>query len=367
MTAERISIAPKPTRYVDMKSISAYKGIWATSNRMNLPYLPYDSFDADGKALQAPQDTAPQAVINDTTTAQSNYQQLLSGITGMPEAGQYQGKSQQQTATEILTKSKSSEVSNYQFIDNASEATKAIGKVWLELATIVYDTERLLPYVNEEGEQDVETVNFQDLQLLPSEMDVEADAGPMQATTRQEALNAMFALGSLLGPDATLVFSEEIVSNADFKGSEKVAKKLGLLSQAKTGIGGKEGQEQDPEAVQALQQADQTIETLQSNIQQLQAYISQMQVAEQVAHIEGKVKLITQQMADETKILLKQMDLAQADKEAQAKLQADYDSKQMDLQKELIKLYSAQPQVSSIDPNPSLNAINGQRNTVFAM
>jgi phage shock protein A len=119
--------------------------------------------------------------------------------------------------------------------------------------------------------------------------------------------------------------------------------------------------------VQALQQADQTIETLQSNIQQLQAYISQMQVAEQVAHIEGKVKLITQQMADETKILLKQMDLSQADKEAQAKLQADYDSKQMDLQKELIKLYSTQPQVSSINPNPSLNAIDGQRNTVFAM
>jgi hypothetical protein len=362
--AERIAIAPKNTRYVDMKSIAPYKSLYANANKVNTPYLPYDSTDEDGKPLNAPTDSNPAVNISDTTTAQTNFQGLLSGIMGMPEQGNSVSKGLQETATEVLTRSKSSEVSNFQFIDNASQAVRAIGKVWLELANIVWDTSRMMP-MSIDGKMDSSEITFTDLGIIPSEVEVDVEAGPMIATQRQESLNSLLALGALLGPEATLVFADDLVRNSNYQDAEIVASKLQAYAKNKTGIGSDPNSQPDPEAEQALAKADETIQSQQMTIDQMQAYISQMQIESQVAQIEAKAKIMTQQMSDDTKVYIEQMKIVANDQAKQAELAQKYEADQQKAQLELMKLYASQPQIIVPSGKPSMSAINGQRNTVF--
>jgi len=121
----------------------------------------------------------------------------------------------------------------------------------------------------------MENINVAELDIIPSELEVDIDAGPMQETQRKENLNGLLALGSMLGPEVALVFADNIVRNADFDDSEAVATKLEAYAKMKTGIGGDTSQEQDPEAVAALQQAQATVQELQNQLAQSQLYIQQ--------------------------------------------------------------------------------------------
>jgi FlaG/FlaF family flagellin (archaellin) len=187
----------------------------------------------------------------------------------------------------------------------------------------------------------------------------------MMATQRQESLNSLLALGALLGPEATLVFADDMVRNSNFSDAEAVASKLQAYAKSKTGIGGDPNAQTDPEAEQALASADQTIQSQQQTIDQMQAYISQMQVESQVAQIEAKAKIMTQKMSDDTKVYIEQMKITANDSAKQAELAQKYEADQQKAQIELMKLYASQPAIVAPGGAPKLTAINGQRNTTF--
>ena len=366
LTAERMAIAPKTTRFVDMKSIINYKDIWQKSNRLNVPFLPYDSRDTEGNVYTAPVSDNPSVDIAGPSAAQASYQAVMSSILGMPEAGSLISGSPNQTASEVLTRAKNTEVSNFQYMDNAAKSVKAIGKVFIEMMTIIYDTERMLPTVVD-GQQSVDSVNVAELNIFPSEMDVSVDAGPMMDTQRHEAFQSLLALGSMLGPEATLVFASDILANADFDNAEAVATKLDAYAKMKTGIGADKSQEQDPEAVAALQQAQTAVTQLQQTAQQNTLYIQQLQAELSSRNLDLQVAREKMQWDYKKAIDVEAMKLQGTQTVTQQKIEADANLEAQKASQEVDKTMAQPPVINIVTGVPAdRNSIGGQRNDLFA-
>lgn len=365
LTAEKIAISPKTTRFVDMKSIADYKDIWQQANRLNVPYLPYNSKGKEGEVYEKPITDNPSVDITGPAAAQQNYQQLLSAILGIPEAGVMTEQGANETATAVLTRSRSTEIANFQYFDNTAKSVKAIGKVLLEMLNIIYDTERMLPTV-EDGEAQMQNINVAELDIIPSELEVNVDAGPMQETQRKESLNGLLALGSMLGPEAALIFASDIVNNSDFDGAEAVATKLEAYAKIKTGIGADQSQEQDPEAVAALQQAQQTVQTLQEQLAQSQLYIQQQGALIADKSLELQIAREKMQWDYKKAIDVEAMKLQGAQSMQTQELQAKGTIEAMKSSSQVDVALAQQPETVIVQgAQPPLTSVAGQKNDLF--
>lgn len=363
LTAERIAISPKTTRFVDFKSIANYKDIWQKANKLNVPFLPYDSKIGD-ETFAPPVTDNPSVDISSSTQAQSTYQGMLSSILGMQEAGAMSDGASNETAASVLTRSRSNETSNYQYMDNASKSIKSMYRVLLEMMNFVYDTERKLPYKDEDGMSNRD-INVQEENLIPSEFELSLDAGPMLSTQRKEELQGLLAIGSLLGPDATMVFAEDLFRNSDVDGAGIIADKMKAYAESK-GIGAVQSNQQDPEAVQALQQASEVADQLKQQIDQQQLYIQQLQAQQADKNLELQVAREKMQMDYKKAIDVKMLDLQGAQALQSQELQAKAESEFLKAQTEVDKVMNQPPQITVFNgAEPRMNAVDGQRNDLF--
>jgi hypothetical protein len=367
LTAERINLSPKATQYTDMRSIINYKDIWQQSNKVSLPYLPYDSVDAEGNELQKPTPRDVQVQITDVTTAQQTYQANLASVLGIPEAGLQGAGASNETAASVLTRNRSTELSNYQFLDNAAKSIAAIGRVVLEMLPIIYDTERLLSVKNEDGTK-METIDIGSMNLISSEFEVSVDAGPMTATQKKEELNALIALGSMLGPDVTLAFASDIVRNASFSNSEEIARKIDSVARAKGIDVAGMGKDVDPDAEQALQAAEQALQAVQDRLNQANGYISQLQQEIMAQKEMSEAEIVKAQVMAKSRIDVEALKIQGKASETQLKIQADAEQA---LQDATIKLQIEQRKIDSanqaIQPGfkPDYDSIGGMKNKPF--
>jgi hypothetical protein len=366
LIAERLALGIKAQNYIDIDAIEPYLDVAEKLNRLNLPFVPLKLWDEENKRERSMPVQTSSAQVGDVTAALAEYRSLLSVVAGMPEGGSEVDGPANMTATEILTKARSADLANFQFLDNMSLSIKAIGKIILELLNIIYDTPRMVP-LKKGDDLMIEEVDVQAMGIIPSEFEVEVTDGPLYATQQAESLSQLLALASLLGPEGAWALAPRIAKATNIPDSEGLAKELAIVANKQLGINLEQNPEEDPDAVAALEQASQAVDALQSQVDQANLYISQMQVERQVAEIEAKAKLMAQQMGDNTKIYLKQMEIAASSEEQQTAIRAEYDMKQEELRAELLKLYAAQPQI--IIPEravaPEYTSIGGQRNDIF--
>jgi hypothetical protein len=367
LTAERIAISPKTTRYVDGKSIIKYKDFWQQANKLNPPYLPYDSKVGD-ETFNPPTDSNPSVNLSDTSTAQQNYQQLLSGVLGMSENGAVTEQGLNETATSILTRNKSKELANFQYMNNAAKSIKAVGRVLLEMMSIIYDTERMVPVVSEENGKQMVSIDYQQLDIIPDELEVNIEAGPMQATERNEELNGLLALGTMLGPDVALAFADDIVSNTNWKNAKSVAAKLKQMATTKLGLTDPNAPAPaiDPQAQQALDAASQATEQLQTRINEANNYINML--VTEIQNKDKEIQLGREKMAMDYKkaVDVEAMKQQGALNKVQAELVADAELQAQKQNAEVDKAMAEQPQINVIAGiTPRYNSVDGLRSRQF--
>ena len=367
LTAERINLSPKATQYVDMRGIINYKDIWQQANKLSLPFLPYDSIDAQGNPIEKPIPRDVQVQISDVTTAQQIYQANLASVLGIPEAGLQGAGNTNETAASVLTRNRSTELSNYQFLDNAAKSIAAIGRVVLEMLPIIYDTERLMPIKGVDGLQ-TQTIDVSELGILASEYEVSVDAGPMTATQRKEELNALIALGSMLGPDVTLAFASDIVRNADFTNAEDIARKIDSVAKSKGIDVGSKDNGIDPEAEAALQSADQALQAVQQRLDQANEYISQLTQEIQGQKDMAQAEIVKAQIGAKSRVDVEGMKIQGKATEVQVKIMADSAQAERDAQLDLAKHQleiASRPITIQDGGTPDYNSVGGLRNKPF--
>jgi hypothetical protein len=193
----------------------------------------------------------------------------------------------------VLAAQRQSDVGTFEFQDNLAGAIKYTGEILVDLIPKVYDTERQIRVLSEDGQSDIVTINktIMDEQtntpviindLSQGKYDVVTDVGPTYNTKRVEALNFLSEL-SKSSPLFAQIAPDLLAKNVDFPFSEELsdrARKV-MLSQGVV--------EPTQEELQEAQQAQQQKQPEQPSVkEQMEFQAAQLELESKAADVDNK-------------------------------------------------------------------------------
>ena len=271
---ESIALAPKAKWLLAEGQDEGHEQEWAQANTKAFPVLRYKMKDIEGTPAPVPTRIQPEPPPSGVMGAMAVIDQDLKSVLGVFDpnqipTGNISGKALNGQQQQI-------DLTNYHYYDNFTRSLRWTGKIILDLIPQVYDTERVLRIIGDDGKPDLITLNERKVNemgvvevlndVTVGEYDVVMDTGPGYNSKRQEAVDSMM---SLLGADPTLMQTagDLIFRNMDFPGSDVIADRMAAsnpLAQIN------EKSDVPPQVQMQLQQSQTVIKQLQQQIQQMQ-------------------------------------------------------------------------------------------------
>lgn len=230
--AEMIALAPKAPFLLTPEQIKNHRAMWDRANVSPLPYLLYNPDPAAPGA--APQRVAapqpPSAMWQEAQIAADD----MKGTTGIYDAG-LGAKSNETSGRAILARQREGDTSTYHFFDNLAYAIRRAGEIVCALIPKIYDTERVVRLLNEDGSEawvrinqstiaeDGQPIVINDLSV--GKYDVTVSTGPSYTTQRVEAANAMVEFARAY-PNAAPAMLDKIAKMMDWPEHEEIAARL---------------------------------------------------------------------------------------------------------------------------------------------
>jgi hypothetical protein len=280
--AELVALAPKAPWVMAEGQDEGHETEWDSANTKTYSRLVYKPVTTeDGSPLPAPQRQQPQQIPAANVTAANNAAEDMKAVAGIydPSMGDREGDP---SGVALGRHQQQSEISNFHFYDNQCRSLRWTGILILDLIPKIYDTQRVLRCIGEDGEAEGITINEKVRDELGAitkvlndvtvgRYDVVMDTGPGYNTRRMEtAENMMALLNTPLGEKIATVADDVVVRHFDWTGSRDLADRLAAanpLAQAES------IPDMPPEA-QAI------IKQLQAQVQQMQQQMQQMQLEE---------------------------------------------------------------------------------------
>src|ERR1017187_1243536 len=214
---------------------------WDNMNRDNAAYVTWKHKDEDGVEIPPPQRIEPPGTVPaflDGMKIAAAEMELASG----QQSGQQQNPAVERTPRAIDARERSGETSTYHFIDNLAIAIKYTGKIILDLIPYIYDTERVIQILGEDGSQTRVKVSpdIKEAYKIQEEKDdvtkvlfnpkvgkyeVESHVGPAYASQRQEAWNAFVQI-TTGSPELINEIGDLMFQSADFPLADKIAERI---------------------------------------------------------------------------------------------------------------------------------------------
>ena len=267
---ESVALAPKAKWLMAEGQNEGHENDWANANQKSMPVLLYKQKDIEG--IQAPppqrlQPEPPPAGVMSAAAAISLDLQAVIGIVDpnqLPQ-GNISGKALQGQQTQV-------DMANFHYFDNLTRSIKQTGKIILDLIPKIYDTQRVMRIIGDDGKPDLVTINEQQAvgtvlnDVTVGEYDVTMDTGPGYNSKRQAAVDAMMPL---IGGNQKLmdIAGDLVFRNMDFPGADTIADRL-AASNPLAQIDDKSPV--PPQVQMQLAQSKQMIEQMQQQMQQLQ-------------------------------------------------------------------------------------------------
>jgi len=271
---ESIALAPKAKWLLAEGQDEGHEQEWAQANTKAFPVLRYKMKDIEGTPAPVPTRIQPEPPPAGVMGAMAVIDQDLKSVLGVFDpnqipTGNISGKALNGQQQQI-------DLTNYHYYDNFTRSLRWTGKIILDLIPQVYDTERVLRIIGDDGKPDLITLNERKVNemgvvevlndVTVGEYDVVMDTGPGYNSKRQEAVDSMM---SLLSADPTLMQTagDLIFRNMDFPGSDVIADRMAAsnpLAQID------EKSDVPPQVQMQLQQSQTVIKQLQQQIQQMQ-------------------------------------------------------------------------------------------------
>lgn len=307
--AEFVALQTKAPFVGTAESIEPYLQDWENANVENKAVLLYKGTSLEGNPIPPPQRVQPPVMASAYIEGLKISQAEMMMATGQYQAVMGQ-PSNETSGVAIQQRQRQGENATYHVIDRLASAIRYTGRIILDLIPRVYDTERALMIMGEDGtqtqvhvdpnapqahqttvdpnqppaqpdmnaDQDPDTARQQALRTVFNpkigRYSVVADVGPSFATKRQEALNAFSQIMSQ-NPAAFQVVGDFWARNADFPGADELATRLkrGIPPQYKSETPDpqvqaitQQAQQQGEHAKQLLGQADAEIASLKAQL-----------------------------------------------------------------------------------------------------
>jgi hypothetical protein len=276
--AELIALAPKVPFIGPKGAFDSDITRWQTANTQSHSFLEYDPVPAAGNVppQRQPLDTGPAAgALQEALNASDD----IKAIVGMYDAS-LGARSNETSGKAIMARQREGDISTFHFIDNMARAIRHTGRILIDLIPHVYDTERIVRVIGEDGKQEAKQINapyqVQDPKtgqpvvdetgkaiealhdLTAGKYDLTVTTGPSFTTRREEAAASMTeALRAF--PQAAPVIVPELAKNLDWPGADDIAEKLEQMNSGQI----------PPELQKQIEEGKQQLQTLTQENQQL--------------------------------------------------------------------------------------------------
>lgn len=233
---ESLALAPKAKWLLAAGQDEGFENEFAQANissRASLHYLPR----VDGAEVPPPQRIAPEPPPPGFIEASMMASQNLSRVLGIYDPGVTQSRLHKSDKT-INAEDQQTDQSNFHVYDNLTRSIAQVGRIILDWAPIVYDTQRVVRIIGEDGRPSMEIVNEKKMDefgaiqtilndITVGEYDVVMDTGPGYDSKRQEAVTIFTEmLSTPLGEKIAQVADDVIVRNLDVPGADVIADRL---------------------------------------------------------------------------------------------------------------------------------------------
>jgi len=230
---ETVALAPKAKWLLAEGQDEGHENEWAMANIKAMPVLRYKQTDTEGRTAPTPTRLQPEPPPAGVMSALQGMNQDLMAVVGIFDPGQLpQG---QQSGKALQGQQQQADMTNFHYYDNLTRSIRHTGRIILDLIPKIYDRQRVMRIIGDDGKPDMVTINEQgqDKQgvskvlndVTVGEYDVVMETGPGYNSKRQEAVDSMMGL---LGADPTLMQTagDLIFRNMDFPGAEVIADRL---------------------------------------------------------------------------------------------------------------------------------------------
>jgi hypothetical protein len=287
---ESVALAPKAKWLLAEGQDEGHEDEWAMANVKAYPVMRYKQTDTEGRPAPLPQRIQPEAPPAGIMSAVQEMSQDMQAVIGIYDprqlpTGNISGKA-------LNGQQQQMDMTNFHYYDNLTRSIRQTGKVILDLIPKIYDRERVMRIIGDDGKPEMVTINqrAQDEEgvdkvlndVTVGEYDVVMETGPGFNSKRQEAVANMMPLlqGS---PKLMEVAGDLFIRNMDFPGADIIADRLATMNPLaqiddKSPI--------PPQAQMQIKQSQAVIKQLQQQVQALQMTIKQRQDIEQVKQAE---------------------------------------------------------------------------------
>ena len=309
---ESVALAPKAKWLLAEGQDEGHEDEWNQANIKSMPVLRYKQTDSEGRPANPPQRLQPEPPPLGMTTALEGLNADLMAVVGIYDPSQLpQGN---QSGKAIQGQQMQTDMTNFHYYDNLTRSIKQTGRIIIDLIPHVYDSERALRIIGDDGKGEIVALNqkVQDEQgveqilnnVTVGEYDVVMETGPGYSSKRQEAVDSMIQMLQV-DPQLMQQAGDLIFRNMDFPGAEIIADRLA--------------------AANPLAQIDEKADIppqVQMQLAQSQQVIQQLQQQLQAMQMDMKYGATVKQQQEEAETQRKRMDIAARVHDVQLKTEA---------------------------------------------
>lgn len=296
---ETIAQAPKSYFFATKEQAKGNLAHWEEAIRKNFPVMVYNS---DPAAPGGPQRIGgadvPVALLNQ---AQVSAQDIRDTV-GLHEAS-FGEESNEKSGIALARKQAQGQMVTFNFPDNMAKGIKRTWEILVDLIPNIYDAERELRVLGEDGAEDYARVN----QLVQDDMgnwvrvndlsvgkyDTAVSTGPSYSTLRQEAAD-IYGQAMQGSPELMPLIGDLFFKSLDYPYADEVAERLQTLLPPEIKQKMTEGKDIPPEAQMVLDQAQQMMQQVEQHgqlVQQAEQELQQEQAASEKTKAEIKAAI----------------------------------------------------------------------------
>jgi hypothetical protein len=295
---ETVALQPKSPYILTPTQVKGHEEQWKEAHRKNYPYL---LANADKDAPGWPHREPPPQVSSAMVEKLRETDQEMRDTVGLQKAALGM-QSNERSGAAIRERKKEGDTGTFAFIDNLSRSLEHVGRILVDIAPSLLDTERVVRLGLEDGGFEFESVNLPapDGKLLNDlsigTYDVVVTVGPSFSTQRTEARQSMQEFIQYY-PQAAAVIGDLYAKSMDWPGADQLAERLTFLlppevkAEMEKKKAAKEGLEVGNEPPQPTPEETAQINEAQLKLQEMQIKIEQEQTKLEGLKIKNEILL----------------------------------------------------------------------------
>ena len=281
--AETIAQAPKAKWWATSKQAAGHTNEWAQADRENMPYM---LFEADPENPGPPQRMGAADVPIALLQQASVDNEDLKDVMGLPDSSMG-AQGDEKSGRAIYARQQQGEIATFNYRDNMSKAVELTMEILIDLIPNIYDTERELRILGQDGAEDYKRINqvvydpktkkeVRINDLASGKYDVTVTTGPAFSTQRQEAAEMYMGLTQGM-PEIMQIAGDLIFKAVDLPYSDDIAERLRTMLPPPIQQMLQEDQDMPPEVQQQMMQANQAMQQVQEYGKMVEAANAELQ------------------------------------------------------------------------------------------